>query len=132
MWFDQMAVESADGVKATVACDSSQIAVVLEVPWNDVISAHVRAKEFSEIVVGALGFSKGYGYSVEVTQITEQDGKSHVFGVMPAKTLQIDTDHLPAFHRALQLSAEQVVFRRALRDYLRAITDETDCAFYCY
>ena len=132
VYFDQMTVESVDGVEAVVSCDASQIAVVLDVPWNDVVSVRNRAKEVSEIVVGALGFSKGYGYSVEITQVTEQEGKSHVFGVMPAKTLQIGTDHIPAFHRALQLSAKHVVFRRALRDYLRAITDEIDCAFYCY
>ena len=130
--FHTVCVEFGDNLKSTVSCDSSQIIVVLDVPWDDVVRAHIRAKEVSAIVVGALGFSKGYGYSVEITQVTEQEGESRVFGVMPAKTLQIGTDHIPAYQRALQLSARDIVFRRALRDYLRAITDETDCAFYCY
>ena len=35
-------------------------------------------------------------------------------------------------NQAAKLSAENVLFRRAIRDYLQAITDVQDGAFYCY
>jgi hypothetical protein len=122
---------------AVASCDASQVTVVLDVPSLDGwISAYIRAEDVANIVVGALGFSLGSGYSVEVLQVTEEDGAPHVFGVRPqgektGETLGFDP-HIPAFNRAIRLSGRDVFFRLALRDYLRAITEVTDCATYCY
>jgi hypothetical protein len=65
-------------------CDSSQITVVLELASVDGwTTAHVVAEHYTLIVVGALGFSLGSGYSVELIQVTEENGNPHVFGVRP-------------------------------------------------
>jgi hypothetical protein len=40
--------------------------------------------------------------------------------------------HDVVFHRAFNLANRDLFFRLALRDYLRAIVDSTDCATYCY
>jgi hypothetical protein len=100
---------------------------VLENPSVDGwISGFIMAEQLAHIVVGALGFSLGSGYSVELIQITEEDGTPHVFGVRPTdapgQSLGFDP-HAPVLNRAFQL---------ACRDFLRAITDTADCATYCY
>ena len=127
-----------EGGGAVVAsCDASQVTVVLDIPSVDGwIAAQIVADDVANILVGSLGFSLGSGYSVELIQVTEEDGTPHVFGVRPGgetpgQTLGIDP-HIPAFNRAIRLSGRDVFFRLALRDYLRAITDVTDCATYCY
>jgi len=125
-----------DGI-AVATCDASQITITLDVQHLDGwISAYIMAGEVANIVVCALGFSLGSGYSTELVQVTEEDGTPHVFGVRPAgeepgQTLGFEP-HLPALNRAFQLSGKDVHFRLALRDYLRAMTDVTDCATYCY
>ena len=133
--FAQIKVGEGD-ISAVVSCDASQLTVVLDIPWDDLVTAHSMAKDVAEIVVGALGFSLGLGYSVEIIQVTRQDA-AYVFGVKPespkpGQTLQIASDHIPSFNQAFHLSASDVFFRLALRDYLRAMTDAKDCAFYCY
>jgi len=123
--------------KAVAYCDSSQITIYLDLPSIDeCVSAYVTGEHFAMIVVGALGFSLGSGYSVELIQVTEENGVPHVFGVRPSsptaeQTLGFDAGSL-IFSRAFQLSNENVFFRLALRDYLRAITDSIDCATYCF
>ena len=121
-----------------VSCVVSQVTVVLDdVPSVDGwTTARIMAESVANIVVGALGFSLGSGYSVEILQVTEQDGTPHVFGVRPVgekpgQTLGMDP-YIPAFNRATLLSVEDAFFRFALRDYLRAITEINDCATYCY
>ena len=122
---------------AVATCDASQITITLDVQYLDGwISAYILAGDVANILVGALGFSLGSGYSTELVQVTEEDGTPHVFGVRPTgeepgQTLGFEP-YLPAFNRAVQLSGKDVHFRLALRDYLRAITDITDCATYCY
>lgn len=122
---------------AVASCDASQVTVVLDVSSIDGwIAAQIMADDVANILVGSLGFSLGSGYSVELIQVTEENGTPHVFGVRPqggkpGQTLGIDP-HIPAFNRAFRLSGRDVFFRLALRDYLRAITDVTDCATYCY
>jgi hypothetical protein len=103
----------------------------LELPQLDGwIAAQIAAEHFAYMIVSAVGFALGSGYSVEVIQVIEEDGTPHVFGVRPG-TLEFDP-HGPILNRALQLAAENLFFRLALRDYVRAITDTTDCATYCY
>ena len=131
----EMKIEGGDS--AVASCDASQVTVVLEAPSLDGwISARIMAEDVANIVVGALGFSIGSGYSVELLQVTEADGTPHVFGVRPegekpGQTLAIDPC-MPVFNRAFRLSLRDVFFRLALSDYLRAITEVKDCATYCY
>ena len=118
-------------------CDSSQITICLEMPSIDgFVTAYVRAEHFAMIIVGALGFYLGSGYSVELIQVTEENGTPHVFGVRPCgktpnETLGFDPS-ANVFQRSFRLANSNVFFRLALRDYLRAINDTTDCATYCY
>lgn len=78
----------------------------------------------------------GLGYSVEIHEVIEEDGTPRVFGVSPftdAPDQKLGFDpHNPVFGRALKLAGRDLFFRLALRDFLRAITDPTDCATYCY
>lgn len=122
---------------ATASCDASQITVLLEIPSLDGwISAIIAADDIANIIIGSLGFSLGSGYSVELIQVTEEDGTPHVFGVRPegkkaGETLAVEP-HIEVFNHALRLASQNIFFRPALRDYLQAITDVTDCATYCY
>lgn len=122
--------------RAVAQCDSSQITVVLENPSVDGwVSGFIMAEQLAHIVVGALGFSLGSGYSVELIQITEEDGTPHVFGVRPTDATGESlgfNPHSPILNRAFGLACRDIFFRLALRDFLRAITDTADCATYCY
>jgi hypothetical protein len=135
--FSRVEMGFESGGTAVASCDASQITIILNVPSIDGwISAKIMADDVANIFIGSLGFSLGSGYAVELIQVTEEDGTPHVFGVRPegetpGQTLGINP-HIPAFNRALRLSGRDVFFRLALRDYLRAITDVTNCATYCY
>ena len=127
-----------DGGGTVVAsCDASQITVLLDIPTLDGwITAKLAADDFANVVIGALGFSLGSGYWVELIQVTEEDGTPHVFGVRPGGDAPGETlgfePHIEVFNRALRLSGRDVFFRLAVRDFLYGVTDETDCATYCY
>jgi hypothetical protein len=135
--FGRVEMKLGDSGTAVASCDSSQITVVLNVPTMDGwISAMIVADDIANIMVGALGFSLGSGYWVELIQATEEDGTPHVFGVRPqgdtpGETLGIEPQ-IEVFNRAFRLSGQNVFFRLAVRDYLQAINDVTDCATYCY
>ncbi len=128
-------ISEQERVKAS--CASSQVTILLELATIDgYITAHLAAEQFAHIVVGALGFSLGSGYSVELIQITEEDGTPHVFGVRPTCPTQGETPgfspHNDVFNQAFTLANRDVFFRMALRDYLRAINNPVDCGAYCY
>lgn len=135
--FSRIEMKFEGGGIAVASCEASQITIALDVPSLDGwIAARIMADDVANIIVGSLGFSLGSGYSAELIQVTEEDGTPHVFGVRPIgdtpeQTLGVDP-YIPAFNRAFRLSGKDVFFRLALRDYLRAITDVTDCATYCY
>ena len=135
--FGRVHLQFSESGSADVSCDASQVTVVLDLPSLDGwISAKIVADEVANIMVGALGFSLGSGYTVEMIQVSEEDGTPHVFGVRPTgatteETLGFD-DHNLAFNRAFHLAGRNVFFRLALRDFLRAMSDVTDCATYCY
>lgn len=135
--FSKIVMKLQGGGSVTTICDASQITVVLDVPTIDGwISAQIVAEDAANIVIGALGFSLGSGYSVEMIQVTEEDGAPHVFGVRPTgdtpdKTLGF-SPHVDIFNKAYRLSGNDIFFRLAVRDYLRAVRDTTDCATYCY
>jgi hypothetical protein len=129
-----------DDGRVVVQSDSSQISICLELNSIDGwITAKLVAEHYAMIVVGVLGFSLGSGYSVEIIQVTEEDGTPHVFGVrpegdVPNQTLQTlgFEPYMPIFNRAFELANQDVFFRLALRDFLRGINDAVDCATYCY
>jgi hypothetical protein len=135
--FSTHSMDLDGGGIVSTSCDSSQVTVVIDIPTIDGwISAHIAAEDFANIAVGALGFALGSGYSVEMIQVTEADGTPHVFGVRPTGdtpelTLGFNP-HTEIFNRALRISGQDLFFRLAVRDYLRAIRDPNDCAFYCY
>lgn len=126
-----------DDGRVVAHCDSSQITICLELASIDGwITAYIAAEHFAMIIIGSLGFSLGSGYSVELIQVTEENGTPHVFGVRPTgdtpdQTLGFDPN-APIFNRAFQLSNQNIFFRLALRDFLRGITDHADCAMYCF
>jgi hypothetical protein len=135
--FSRIELGLADGSKVVASCDSSQLTVLLDSPSLDGwIAAQIMADDMANVVIGALGFSLGSGYSVELVQVTEEDGTAHVFGVRPSGDTSESTlafePMVEVFNRALRLAGRDVFFRLALRDYRRAITDVTDCATYCY
>ena len=135
--FGRTEIPIASGGKAVASSDASQLTIALDVPALDGwISAYMQAEDVAEIFVGAIGFELGCGYSVELIQVTEEDGTPHVFGVQPQGKSPGETlGFSPAgsvVSRAFHLSGRNLFFRLALRDYLRAITDTTDCATYCF
>ena len=82
--FSRVEMKFERGGNAVASCNASQVTVVLDVPSIDGwIAAHIMAEDVANMVVGALGFSLGSGYSVELLQVTEQDGTPHVFEVRP-------------------------------------------------
>ncbi|MBL1262634.1 hypothetical protein [Candidatus Methylomicrobium oryzae] len=124
--------------RVIVQCESSQVTIFLDLSAiNDYGTAHHTAEHFAITIIGALGFSLGSGYSVELIQVIEEDGTPHVLGVRPMtedappQTLGF-SPHDPIFERAFKLANENIFFRLALRDFLRAINDTTDRATYCY
>ena len=135
--FSQIIWEIPDEGRVVASCDSSQLTVITELSCIDGwISAYIAAEHFAYIIIGALGFSLGSGYSVELIQVTEEDGTPHVFGVRPTGDREDDTlgftPHDLIMNRSFRLANENIFFRLALRDYIRAITDPTDCPTYCY
>ncbi|MBK8209769.1 MAG: hypothetical protein IPK78_07105 [Rhodospirillales bacterium] len=128
--FGPMLWQIPDQGKVIASCESSQVTIWIDLATIDgYVSAYLVAEQFSHIVVGALGFSLGNGYSVELIQITEEDGTPHVFGVRPTGTTPNATlgsvPHEEVFGHAFDLANRDLYFRLALRDYLRAGT-------YCY
>ena len=118
-------------------CEASQVTVIVDLTsvadWG---GAHIVAEHFAMIIVGALGFSLGSGYSVELVQVTEEDGTPWVAGVRPTGDTDTGTlgflPHDEIFNRAVHLATSNVFFRLALRDFIRAINDPGDCPSYCY
>ncbi len=123
--------------KVTASCSASQLTVALELNHIDGwVSAKITAEHFAYIIVGALGFATGSGYSVEVIQVIEENGTPHVIGVRPTGSSPNETlgftPHDSMLNSAFKLANKNVFFRLALRDYLRAINDVVDCPTYCY
>ena len=128
-----------EGWHAVIVCEGSQLIVTLvDRPELDSLeTAAVLAKQVGELFVGALGFSLGAGYSVEIFQVTNQNAETKIFGAGPLgakldETLQVAPDSEVIFNQAAQLSTHDLSFRLAIRDYLQAITNTKDGAFYCY
>ena len=135
--FSRVELRLSDGCHAIASCEASQITVALDhTSLDGWIAAQILAEEVANLLVGALGFALGSGYSVEMVQVTEPDGTAHVFGVRPSgepprETLSVDPQQ-DSFNRAFRLAGRDPFFRLAVRDYLNAMTEVADCATYCY
>lgn len=135
--FDRVAMTFEDGGSAVASCESSQITVALEhKKLGDWQQATIAAEQVAAVVVGALGFSLGCGYSVELVQATDEDGSPHLNGVHLENPkggsglgFKAQKD---VFDRAFHLAGHDSSFRFAVKDYLTAIVDDKDCATYCY
>ncbi|MGE8051787.1 hypothetical protein ACQKPT_26295 [Pseudomonas monteilii] len=136
--FRKVKWDAEDDGSVTAVCDASQITLVLDLASIDGwLSAHIIAEHFAMIVVGALGFSLGSGYSVELINVIAEDGTSHILGVRPTDpdghgTTLGFAPHDSALVSAFTLATSNIFFRLALRDYSRAINDASDCPTYCY
>src|SRR5579863_1817218 len=124
--FSPIEWQMRDYGRVIAQCESSQITVEIDTTaFGGWTTAGIAAEHFAAIVVGALGFSLGSGYSVEVIQVLEEDGTPHVFGVRPAGATPDEhlgfEPHAPLCNRALQLATANAFFRLALRDFLRAL-----------
>lgn len=138
IFFSKVEMGLGERGKAILSCDASQVTVVIDSPDVDGwMSAMIQAEELASVVVSALGFSLGSGYSLNLIQITEEDGTPHVQGVKPSNPESPDdglgfAEQTEVLNRSLVLAARDVFFRMAVRDYLQAMTDVSDCAMYCY
>lgn len=123
--------ERDTGESVTVGCESSQVVVRANLPGiADHVTAFITAEQVVQAVVSAFGFALGTGYSVELIQVLEEEGRTHVFGVRPGN---LDfAPWQPIFTAAAELCKKDVFFRMALRDYARAIRETMNCAFFCY
>ena len=135
--FDPIELQVLDQGRVVVQCESSQITVRLDLTSTDGwVTAYVQAELYASMVISALGFSLGFSYSIEIIQATQEDGTPHVIGVGPNGEGEPSplgfTQYGPIFSRAFKLANQNVFFRFALRDFLRAIKDPFDCATYCY
>ncbi len=130
--FSPMRLQCAGGGTLSVACESSQVTVVVDdvAGIDGFIGAFILAKDMAATAAASLGFALGSGYTVEMIQILGENGESHVFGVRPGN-LHFEP-HLPVFASAARVSGLDLFFRHALQDYVRAISTEVDCAFLCY
>jgi hypothetical protein len=126
-----------DQGRVVVQCHSSQITVLLDLTSTDGwVTAYVQAEHFASMVISALGFSLGFGYSIEMIQVTREDGTPDFIGVGPNGAGEPSplgfVPHEPIYLRAFHLANQNIFFRFALRDFLRAVKDPFDCATYCY
>lgn len=131
VWFDPILWEGEGGNRFTVSCDASQLVISAELPAvRDRVEAFIVLKQVADAAVSAFGFAHGTGYSVELVQVIEEDGRAHVFGVRPGNIAFAPPE--PVFLAARELARRDVFFRMALRDYMTAIKETLDCAFFCY
>ncbi len=129
--FSQQIWQTANSGSVTISCDSSQLTVLVDLPDIDgYVAAFIVAEHVAQSVVSSLGFALGTGYTVELIQLIEETGESHVFGARP-DGLHFETS-LTIFASTLDLIKQNLFFRLALRDYMHALTETVDCAFYCY
>lgn len=115
-----------------IKCDAGQLSAIFDWDGDDVVGAKLTIEHHAQAIASALGFSLNCGYTVEIIsvhQVGSQEGP-FTFGVKGPN--EIPENQLELFNEALHFSTKNVYFRLALRDYMRALVDQHDCAFYCY
>ena len=141
IFFQEVQMGLGGNSKATIACGSSQLTVIIEKDdidgWQ---SAAVLAEDISAVVVSSLGFSLSSGYSVDIIQVIDEANKPYGLGVRPLnpmsekgdESLGFGDEYIEVFNRSLRLAASDLFYRLAIQDYLHAINRVRDCATYCY
>jgi len=130
--FPEITMDMKQNGSMRISCDAGQLNAIFDTPHNDIVSAKLTVEHNAQMIVSALGFSLNCGYSVEIINVfsSEKEDRAIVFGVKADTKNEFDQHKI--FNEALFFSSKNVYFRMALRDYMRAITDNMDCAFYCY
>ncbi|MCL1066022.1 hypothetical protein L2735_04275 [Shewanella olleyana] len=130
--FPEIAMDMEENGYMRITCDAGQLNAIFDTPHNDIVGAKLTVEHNAQMIVSALGFSLNCGYSVEIINVfsSDEEDKALVFGVKADTKNEFEQPKV--FNDALLFSSNNVYFRMALRDYMRAITDNMDCAFYCY
>ncbi|MBA6380980.1 MULTISPECIES: hypothetical protein [unclassified Colwellia] len=130
--FSEIAMDMKQHGYLKITCDAGQLNAILDTSINDIVSAKLTVEHNAQMIVSALGFSLNCGYSVEIITVfsSDEQDKGIVFGVKADTKNEFEQPKV--FQDSLLYSGKNVYFRMALRDYMRAITDTMDCAFYCY
>ncbi|MBB1331166.1 hypothetical protein H5087_17600 [Pseudoalteromonas sp. SR43-7] len=130
--FSEIAMDMKQHGYLKITCDAGQLNAIFDTPIKDIVSAKLTVEHNAQMIVSALGFSLNCGYSVEIINVfgSDEQDQAVVFGVK-ADTKN-EFEQTKVFNDSLHFSVKNVYFRMALRDYMRAITDTMDCAFYCY
>jgi len=119
----------------SVTCFNSQIVASLETSVVSVSYAKNRISIVSKMIVGCMGFALGRHYSLDLcTVVIENDAgvilNSYVYEGVGEGQVQSNPDDI--FTKARLLAEKDQNFRIALNDYMSAIEDGSNCAFYCY
>jgi len=130
--FSEIAMDMKQHGYLKITCDAGQLNAIFDTPIKDVVRAKLTVEHNAQMIVSALGFSLNCGYSVEIINVfsSDEEDQGIVFGVKADTKNEFEQPKI--FKDSLLFSGENVYFRMALRDYMRAITDHMDCAFYCY
>lgn len=131
--FEEVHLSDSKGLwKIRIKCDASQITSVLDWDKDDPEGARATVEQFAQMVASSLGFSLNCGYAVEIVTVHQvgEFNNGYVFGV--SAPLEKESNHIASFNDSLHFSVQNVFYRLALRDFMRAITDQMDCGFYCY
>lgn len=131
-FFEEVKIKLDESTSLRVKCDAGQLSAVFDWNGDDVVGAKLTIEHHAQAITSALGFSLNCGYSVEIISIYRADDEHspYTFGVKGPN--EAPGDQITLFNKALHFSAKNVFFRLALRDYMRALADQHDCAFYCY
>ena|SRR5690554_4652476 len=132
VFFEEVKLDFSGKGYLRVKCDAGQLTAIFDWDGNDVVGAKLTIEHFAQMIASSLGFSLNCGYSVELISVHQvgSEGGPYTFGVKAPN--DAPEDQLLVFNDALLFAVKNVYFRLALRDYMRAITDQHDCAFYCF
>jgi hypothetical protein len=110
-------------------CDASQIGMIFE-KERDESTAVIIAKDYADTVISALGFTLGFGFSTEITQVLSESCSINVYGVLIP---ELRHENNPQNFRNYVIGVfGDIYLRYAIRDYLRTFREVMDCPFLCY
>lgn len=131
-YFDEVKLNFGELGYLRVKCDAGQLSAIFDWGGNDVVGAKLTIEHHAQAIASALGFSLNCGYSIEIISVQKVGDLNgpYTFGVKGPN--EVPENQIEIFNEALHFSTKNVYFRLALRDYMRALVDQHDCAFYCY
>lgn len=132
VFFSEVKLEFSGQGHLRVKCDAGQLTAIFDWVGNDVDGAKLTIEHFAQMIASALGFSLNCGYSVELISVHQVGSESGPFTFGVKAPNEAPDNQAVVFNHAVDFAVKNVYFRLALRDYMRAITDQHDCAFYCF